>query len=60
MREGADDDLLDDASWERYRERLAKGEYGFVLAGTPCSTHSAAPRGRGASLSKDVGKATKK
>ena len=41
---GADqeNDLLDDATWARLEARLEAKEFGFVFAGTPCSTHSAA------------------
>ena len=36
------DVLLCDASWQRLRARILAGEFGFVFAGTPCSTYSAA------------------
>ena len=43
VREGEDDmDLLCDATWQRLRSRILAGEFGFVFAGTPCSTYSSA------------------
>ena len=36
-----DQDVLCDAAWARWTSRLKSGEFGFVLAGTPCSSFSA-------------------
>lgn len=40
VRDGAHMDILDDAVWRRLEEELEEGLFGFVLAGTPCSTFS--------------------
>ena len=41
-KEDPDGNLLDDAVWERLKARIEGKEFGFVLAGTPCSTFSRA------------------
>ena len=44
----SDQDLLDDAVWERCRSRLSDGEFDFLFAGPPCRSfsdlHWVAPR----------------